>query len=83
MKLKSVFSADAVVSQIRDARAVRSRRRTWGKSRLHKHLAEIVKLREAGATYVDLQYWLRKEKRVKIDRSNIMRFIKKHFPNPD
>ena len=62
---------------VREARSVRRKRTTWGKSKLSRFQAELVKLWQAGATYADMQYWLRKEKRVKVARSTIMRFLAK------
>ena len=62
---------------VREARTVRRKRTTWGKSKLSRYQAELVKLQQAGATYADLQYWLRKERRVKAARSTIMRFLTK------
>lgn len=62
---------------VREARAIRRKRTTWGRSKLGKYQAELMQLRHAGATYADLQYWLRKEKRVKVARSTIMRFLTK------
>ncbi len=72
-----LFMPEDVLSKIKNERAVRRKRRTWGKSRLNKFMAELLKLREAGASYADLQFWLHTEKRVKIDRSNIKRAMDK------
>jgi hypothetical protein len=69
------FDADAALSAIKTARAAARRRCTWGKSKLTKHRAELVKLRIAGASYADLALWLQKEKRVKIDRSNVRLYL--------
>lgn len=81
--MDSGFNAHEVLAVIRDARTVRRKRSTWGKSRLDKYLSELIKLRKIGASFGDLEFWLRKEKRVKIDRTNIMRFMKNAMPTPD
>ena len=74
---RSDFDASAALAAIRDARAVRRHRRTWGKSRLAPHRAELTKLRAEGASFSDLAFWLRKEKRIKVDRSTVRRFLSK------
>jgi ribosomal protein L14E/L6E/L27E len=71
------FDAVTVLAEVKEARSVRRKRTTWGKSKLTKHLAELVKLKDAGASLRDLQHWLRNHKRIKIDASNISRFLKK------
>ena len=71
------FDASATLDSIRKARAVRRHRRTWGKSRLSPHRAELTKLRAEGASFSDLAFWLRKEKRIKVDRSTVRRFLEK------
>ena len=71
------FDAGAALEAIRDARAVRRHRRTWCKSRLSAHRAELVKLRDTGASYGDLAFWLLKQKRIKVDRSTVRRFMSK------
>ena len=71
------FDASATLTAIREARAVRRHRRTWGASRLAPHRAELVKLRLAGGSFADLAHWLLKEKRIKVERSTVRRFLKK------
>lgn len=56
---------------------MRRHRTTWGKSRLAKHRAELVKLRQAGGSFGDLVHWLKKEKRVTVDRTTVMRYLEK------
>ena len=72
-----LFMPEDVLSKIKRDRAVRRKRRVWGKSRINKFMAELLKLKETGASYSDLEFWLRKEKRIKIDRSNIKRAMDK------
>lgn len=76
--LKSVFVAEEVLSKIKDARAVRRKRCTWGISKLNKYLTEVIQLSGNGASFADIQFWLRKEKRIKVDRSTIKRFLDKN-----
>jgi len=71
------FDASLTLAAIRDARTVRRHRRTWGKSRLTPHRAELVKLRAEGASFGDIAYWLRKNKRIKVDRSTVRRYLAK------
>lgn len=69
------FDADAALSAVKTARAAARRRCTWGNSRIAKHRAELVKLRLAGASFADLALWLQKEKRMKIDRTNVRLYL--------
>lgn len=75
--MDSEFNATEVLAEVKKARAVRRRRSTWGKSKLIKFRAELLLLRTNGASFGDLQFWLLKKKRVKIDRANIKRFLDK------
>ena len=68
---------DAALAEIRAVRAAARRRCTWGKSRLVKHRAELKKLRAAGGSFADLALWLRREKRIVVNRSTVMRFLEK------
>lgn len=77
------FNASEVLAVIREARAVRRKRCTWGRSKLTKFLAELIQLRASGASLADLQFWLLKEKRVKADCTTIKRFLDKHTPTAD
>ncbi|OIQ96349.1 hypothetical protein GALL_216260 [mine drainage metagenome] len=72
-----LFMPEDVLSKIKSDRAVRRKRRVWGKSRINILMAELLNLKEAGASYADLEFWLRKEKRIKIHRSNIKRAMDK------
>ena len=71
------FDPVAALAAVREHRAAAKRRRTWGKSRLVPHRAELVKLRAAGASFTELAEWLRREKRVKMDPSSVRRFLQK------
>lgn len=71
------FDAAAELSKVRQLRSIAKRRRTWGKSRLVPHRAEMVKLRNAGASFADIQLWLRKERRIKVVESTVRRYLQK------
>ena len=47
------------------------------KSKLEKYRDKIIGLREHGASFADIQLWLRKNARIKCHRSTIYRFFKK------
>lgn len=55
---------------------MRRRRRTWGRSVLVKHRAELVALHRAGASLGDLVVWL-KSQRVIVVKSTVMRYLAK------
>jgi hypothetical protein len=69
------FDAAATLDTVRQARQERRHRRTWGKSKLVRHRAELVKLRQAGASLADLAHWLKTDKRMKADKSTIARYL--------
>ena len=71
------FNAVEELEKVRAAREVRRRRVTWGKSKLSKHRAELVKMQAAGGSLSDLVFWLRRTKRVKVCGTTVMRFLKK------
>ncbi len=51
------------------------KRKPYRKSKLDKFRAELVSLREHGASLAELQAWLRIKKRVKTERSTISRYL--------
>ena len=71
------FDAAEELEKVRAARADRRRRTTWGKSKLLKHRAELVKMQAAGGSLSDLVFWLRRKKRVRVCGTTVMRFLKK------
>lgn len=75
MTQQVAFNAGDVLATIKTHRAVCKHRTTWGKSRLHKYRAELVQMRQEGASLGDLVVWLRTKKRVKVERSTVMRFL--------
>jgi len=52
-----------------------ARRRLYRRSRLERYRAELVALRLVGATYRDLQVWLRRERRCRVALSTIYRYL--------
>ncbi len=71
------FDAGAVLIDVRAHRAASKHRSNWGKSRLVKHRAELVQMRQQGASLGDLVVWLRREKRLKVERSTVKRYLDK------
>jgi len=55
---------------------LRKRSYSRRKSRLDRYCGEIVALRKAGATCVEIQRWL-KERRIKVHRTTISRYLSK------
>lgn len=48
------------------------------RSRIAKYHAEVLELREMGASVNEITAWLRK-KRIKLNRSSVHRYIQKHY----
>ena len=70
------FDPVAEVENIR-ARRAEARRKLYRKSRLDKYRAELVAMKQAGASCADLVEWLRVNHRCKVNRSSIDRYLKK------
>ena len=75
--MKNDFDAPEILEEIRVDRKIRRKRSTWGRSKLLKYQAELNALRNAGASLQDIQYWLKREKRIKAACSTIKRFLDK------
>ena len=75
-KRDETFDAQAEVELIR-ARRAEARRKLYRKSRLDKYRAELVAMKQAGASCADLVEWLRVSHRCKVNRSTIDRYLKK------
>ena len=73
---QETFDAQAEVERIQSLRA-EARRKLFRKSRLDRYRAELVALKQAGASCADLAVWLRVTHRCKINRSSIDRYLKK------
>ena len=69
------FDAVSELQQIR-MRREESRRKRFAKSKCDRYRAELVAMRQAGASAADLVEWLRLRHRIKINRSNVDRFLK-------
>ena len=70
------FNAQAEVRQIR-ARRAEARRRLYRKSRLDRYRAELVAMKQVGASCADLVEWLRINHRCRINRSTVDRYLRK------
>jgi len=70
------FNAQSEVERIR-ARRAEARRKLYRKSRLDKYRAELVAMKQAGASCADLAEWLRLNHRCKVNRSSVDRYLKK------
>lgn len=75
-KRDETFDAQAEVERIR-ARRAEARRKLYRKSRLDKYRAELVAMKQAGASCADLAEWLRVNHRCKVNRSSIDRYLKR------
>lgn len=53
------------------------RKSHYQRSRLNKWRAELVAFNKAGASLREIALWLRKNKRINISHSTIMRYLKK------
>lgn len=68
------FNAPEELQQIRQQKRLRQRK-LYTQSRLNRYRAELVALRKAGASYRELVLWLRKNKRIKITHTSVMRYL--------
>ena len=76
IKNHETFNAQAEVERIR-IRRTEARRKLYRKSRLDKYRAELVAMKQAGASCADLVEWLRVNHRCKVNRSSVDRYLKK------
>ena len=70
------FNATEELDEIRRIREI-ARRSAYRKSRLRRHQEELIQMREKGASFADLQTWLRVKKRISVARSTVQRFLAK------
>ncbi len=75
--LKNIHEAREKVEMLNEDKKIRQKRKTWGRSGLVKFRGELYLLRKAGASLSKLQYWLQQEKRIRVARSTILRFLGK------
>ena len=73
---KETFNAERELIRVRMLRA-QARRRLYRKSRLERYRAELVAMKQIGASCSDLVEWLRVNHRCKINRSTVDRYLKK------
>ncbi|ADL54716.1 hypothetical protein Galf_0675 [Gallionella capsiferriformans ES-2] len=71
------FNPLVVLAVVRAECSIRRKRSTWGTSVLTKYLAELITLRNNGASLAEIRFWLKKHKRIKVARSTIKRFLDK------
>jgi len=72
----ATFDAQIEVERIKTRRA-EARRKMYRKSRLDKYRAELVAMRQTGASCADLAEWLRVSHRCRMHRSSIDRYLKR------
>lgn len=58
--------------------SIRKRSYSARKSRLDKYKFQLLELYKAGATGAELQRWLRKNKRIKVAHSTVLRWLEKN-----
>lgn len=71
----SGFDAATEAEKLKELCRIRQRRR-YRRSRLADHRAELVALAKAGLSLAQLQLWLRLNRRMKVARSTIWRFLR-------
>jgi hypothetical protein len=70
------FDAAAEVQLLKQQMAIARQRRAM-QSTLTKHRGEIVALLNAGASYRQVEQWLKRNKHISIRHTTIMRFVRK------
>jgi hypothetical protein len=70
------FDASTELDEIRELKKFMCKK-TYHKSRLAKYRAELVTLRQSGASYAEITLWLRKKKRMKVCHTTVMRYLSK------
>jgi len=73
---RALPSAAFELSKIKEARNVRRRSGRRYRSKLEKYRAELVALYSVGASYPDLAFWLKSEKRLKVHPTSVMRYLR-------
>ena len=78
------FNATDELEAIRKRKAL-NRRRRFKKNRLDRYRAELIELRQSGASYRELSAWIRTNKRWKVDHTVIRRWMIKlpEMENPN
>jgi hypothetical protein len=70
------FNATDTLAILRKRKKIQQRK-IYTQSRLTKLRRELVTLRQEGASYRELVFWLRHEKRIKITHTTVMRYLEK------
>lgn len=70
------LNAPVLLNILRQQNKIR-KRKLYTQSRLTKLRAELVALRQAGASYREISRWLRQQKRIKITHTTVMRYLEK------
>lgn len=70
------FDATVELKKIRHHKSLQ-RRKMYQKSRLTKLRAELVLLRNEGASFREITLWLRQTKRIKVTHTTVMRYLEK------
>jgi len=79
MHSKSYATRNAAkeLERIREARSERRRRGRSYRSKFERYRAELVSLYHEGASFPELAFWLKSEKRLKAHSTSIMRYLYK------
>ncbi len=70
------FNATTALEMVRERKKIQQRK-SYSQSRLTKLRAELVALRQAGASYREITLWLRHHKRIKLTHTTVMRYLEK------
>jgi hypothetical protein len=66
--------AATALARLRARRAI-ARKQRYRPSKLQRYRVALVALRQAGASYRELAYWLRREHYVRVDPTTIRRYL--------
>jgi hypothetical protein len=69
--------AATALARLRAHRAI-ARKQRYRPSKLQRYGVALVALRQAGASYRELAYWLRREHHVRVDPTTIRRYLFHH-----
>lgn len=76
------LNATAELLHIRQFKRL-AKRPKYAVSRLNRYRAELVALRQAGASYRELVLWLRQKKRLKTTHTTVRRYLKQVLELPE
>lgn len=74
----SDFDAVAELEKIRELRKIQRRKKCFIANKLDRHAFEILSLRRSGASLIDIQTFLRSQKKKVVHVSTICRWLKKN-----